>query len=583
LLRFIHISIVALFAIVLASCTGARWTVKERAAIDESDYKVVEQQYFLQRGDSISAENPTLRLNLFSESTYEYTQRVLMQRNIQQYRLRTSSVALGISGAALAFYLGNANNVRGAGSTTKSWTLNAAGGLFLLSGFLNMKPVGEPRPTGEEKYLRGTGTTTKIDTARNAPDDGAVASLEVRYNGNLIFSEEDRPFSNTLEIPLADKLEELQLSGPNPGTVDVDVTFADSSYQYSYPVAQILQSYARVTSQLTELRNQPEEQEENILADLVKGSRLRINSAENERWYQVLYGISENYIRKEDAELIWREAGFAQESDVVTVPRVPFGNIDVESNIPILRGPAANRMALVVTNQNYRGERQERNYAHRDGQLMKAYLTTTLGYFRDNIFEIQDLSDPDKLFDRISQMKAAANDSTELFVYLRGYGTIAPSQQELRLLAVSTDSAATDTVSLRKLYSQIATTTIGKTVVLADIDFSASAADHQIEPNEGQRLIERMNQPLQQDDRAALLMGTQLQHPSSLYVSSQGDDKKHHIFPYFVAKALQQRQTSVASIYQYLERNISYTARRLFDRPQDPLLIGNSSIDLIFP
>ena len=165
----------------LASCTGARWTVKEQTAIDESEYEIVEQNYFLQRAEAVSPDNPTLQLNLFSESTYEYPQRVLMQRNIQQYRLQTSSVALGLSGAALAFYLANAQAIPGVGSTTKSWTLNAAGGLFLLSGFLNMKPVGEPRPTGEEKYLRGTGTTTKVDTARAGPEADAEASLEVRY------------------------------------------------------------------------------------------------------------------------------------------------------------------------------------------------------------------------------------------------------------------------------------------------------------------------------------------------------------------------------------------------------------------
>ncbi|MDZ7680298.1 MAG: caspase family protein [Fodinibius sp.] len=546
-----------------------------------AEYDLVEQDYFLKPGKAVTPENPTLRLDLYSKSKYQYTQRVLMQRNIQDYRLDPASIALGMGGATLAFYLANAKGINGAGSKSKSWTLNAAGGLFLLSGFLNMKAVEEPRPTGEEKYLRGTGTIIKLTPHKLDRTLDSAPTLTVRYNNNVIFSEYERPFSGTLEIPLAGKVEELELAGANPGNLDIAVTFKDSTYQYSYPVEQVLQPYARVTAQLTELRNQPQENEDNILADLVKDSRLRIKSTENEQWYQVLYGISENYIRKEDAELIWRAAGFAEDSDVITVPRVPFGNIDVESNIPILRGPAANRLALIVTNENYTGDRQERNYAHRDGKLMKTYLTTALGYFKENIYELRDIGSAEEIYQRVAQMRSETNDNTELFVYISGYGVVNSQQQSLGLLTVTEQQANQDTVQLSKLNQQLAALTTGKTTVLNDIDFAASARSQQVSANEEQSLIDAATLALRRDARAAVLMGTQLRYPSSLYVSSEGDDKKHYIFPYFFAKALQQRKTNIAAIYQYLERNISYTARKLFDRPQDPLLLGNSSIDLI--
>jgi hypothetical protein len=117
--------------------------------------------------------------------------------------------------------------------------------------------------------------------------------------------------------------------------------------------------------------------------------------------------------------------------------------------------------------------------------------------------------------------------------------------------------------------------------VLSDIDFSATVNPGQFSENEVQDVIEASAAPLINSSRKnALLMGTRLMNPSSLYVSAQGEDKKHYIFPYFFAKALQERKTELSEIYQYLERNISYTARRLFDRPQDPLLIGNTSLDL---
>ena len=565
----------------LASCTSARWTVKEKAAIDQSDYQILQQKNFLVVSEDVTPENPVLKLDVFSKKEYEYSQRVLMQRNIQEYRLRPGFVALGVAGSAMAFYLANSNSF-GNMSSAKSWTLNAAGALFLASGFLNMKPVEEPRPTGEERYLRSTGTTTAVDTVNADKDFSALASVAVKHNGELVFTEEQRTFTGTLEIPLGNEIEDLELAGPDPGKINIEVTFKDSTYNYSYPVSQILQPYARVTAKLTELRNSPNEDTDNILADLVRGSRLKIDNADDKQWYRVLYGISENYIRKEDAELIWRSTGFVQDSDIVTLPRVPFGNIDVESNIPILRGSSPNSIALIVTNENYAGDLQERDYAHRDGRLIRAYLKNALGYPEQNIYSLQDVSASNELFRTLSEMRFAANDSTELFVYLNGYGTVSNrgDSPQLHLLGVAGNGQNAE-ISLSKLYEQLATLTASKTIVLNDMDFSRSVASNQFTANEAQRIIELNTSPLSEHENVSVLMGTQLTYPSSLYVSSDGEDKKHHIFPYFFAKALQQRRTKISAIYQYLERNISYTARRLYDRPQDPLLLGNSTIDLI--
>jgi len=78
-----------------------------------------------------------------------------------------------------------------------------------------------------------------------------------------------------------------------------------------------------------------------------------------------------------------------------------------------------------------------------------------------------------------------------------------------------------------------------------------------------------------------VIFGAQVNQHSELYVTDAGEDKKHHIFPYFFAKALQERRTEMGSIFQYLQRNIPYTSRRLHDRSQDPQIFGNTSQELI--
>jgi hypothetical protein len=579
--KVVNISIVIFAVSLLASCTSARWTVKDQAATDQSDYEILEENHFLMQAGEVTPEDPVLRLDLFSKTRYKYTQRVLVQRNIQEYKLRPGFVILGLSGAAIAFYAANSNTFRGNGTSTKSVTLNATGGLLALSGFLNMKPVGEPRPTGEERFLRSTGNVTDIDTVQVQEPVNATADVEVLLNGKVIFTEEDRSVStNQIQIPLASKLNELQLEGENPGSISVNVDFSDLTYNFEYPVDAVLRPYAQVTAQLTALRNSPEESEDNVLADLVRGSQVQIQSSENEDWYRVLYGISESYIRKEDTELLWRSSDFDAEEQVVTVPRVPFGNIDVENNIPILRGPTPNAVGLIVTNQNYAGDLPERNYANRDGRLIKTYLRDALGFPKQKIFELSDISTSSQLYQTLSEIRFVANDSTEFFVYLSGYGSVTNQGDtpELTFLNTNPDS---EPIGLTQFFEQISSIPSDKPLVVGDLDFSRAFSSAEYTANQQQRILEsHVTELIFGNPTASVLLGSHLDQPSSLYVSATGEDKKHHIFPYFFAKALQQRNTILPDIYQYLERNVSYNTRRLHDRPQDPILLGNSSMDL---
>jgi len=568
------------------ACTSARWTVKDKTATDKSDFKVLEQKQFLAPAGEVTPDNPILNINLLSRTKYQYAQKVLVQRNIQKYKLRPGFLAFGLGGAAMAFYVANSPIFGGNNTSTKSITLNAAGALLAISGFLNMKPVGEPRPTGEEQYLRQTDSIVKVDTVDVKQAKNASASITMQYKGKVIFEEKDRPFkSGHLEIPLANKLSDIPLQGENPGNVSIAVAFEDSNYSYNYPISTILQPYAHIDKQLTELRNSPEESPDNILADLVQGSLVRILDAKNPDWYKVQYGISTNYVLKKDADMVWRPSDFAQENEVVTVPQVPFGNIDVESNIPILRGQVQNAYALIVTNQNYGGDKPERNYAHRDGRLIKQYLSNALGLTEQSIFEMQDVSDPQKLYDVISQIKATANDSTELFAYISGYGTVKKNDNNFRLRFPGTkeySDGSRNSIPFDQLLQQIASIPSSKTLVLSDVDFSSSISKFNLNMNEQQRIITSQVATFSNNQgNKTLLMGERLDQRTGLYFSNSGEDKKHHIFPYFFAKALQQRKTNISAIYQYLERNVSYTSRRLHDRPQDPLLIGNTSLDLV--
>ncbi|HET6528022.1 MAG TPA: caspase family protein [Balneolaceae bacterium] len=585
--RISYIFSAFLLLFVVSSCTTGRWTVKNKSAVDQSDYEILEQHQFLKISGDVSPEAPVLQLDVLSRTKYRYAQKVLVQRNIQDYKLRPWFTALGLAGAATAFFVANATIFRGNRTPTKSLTLNAAGALLAVSGIFNMKPVGEPRPTGEERFLRQTGTVVKVDTVNVQEPVVNTASIRIHYQDQVLFDDAKHSFSSgRLEIPLADKLRSLQIKGPNPGSVSVKVEFIDSSYSFKFPVEKILQPYAQVSSQFTELRNSPNITPNNILADLLQGSQVRVQDYSNEQWYRVLYGgISENYIYKDDAVLVWRPSDFAQDNQVVTVPRISFGNVDVESNIPVLEASNPNGIALIVTNEDYNGNLPENRYAFRDGRLIRTYLENALGFHPQNIFTLTDISDSTRLYRTLSHIQFAADDSTEFFVYLNGYGSVARGEAGARFTFLTVDENGKESqagLNLKILFEQLSAVPSLQTLVVSDIDFSHNMPENAFTINEQQRALESLASALTEDQpKTSLLMGTQLGQPSSLYVSSTGEDKKHHIFPYFFARAIQQRRTNLSAIYQYLERNVSYTSRKLHDRPQDPRLFGDVFLDLV--
>src|SRR5699024_9969641 len=274
------------------------------------------------------------------------------QRSMQDYRLRPGFILLGLAGGAAAFYAANSTNI--SGGSTSSLALNAVGLLLSASGFINLKPDGPPRALNEERYLQTTGTVTLTDTIDVRNDVAKETDILVTYQGKTVFEDHLQQLKNgQLNIPVAQHLNDLQLSGRHPGDFEVKVAFNDSTYRYRYPVAAILEPYAQITSEYTPLRSNRSIDPDNVLADLVNGCLIKIEHFTDDNWYRLQYGNFQNFIDADEARVVWRSHRTAGSTQVEALPRVPFGNIDVEANIPRLRERTWNAQALILTNQNY--------------------------------------------------------------------------------------------------------------------------------------------------------------------------------------------------------------------------------------
>ncbi len=569
------------------ACTNARWIVSDLEAVDSEEYERVERQFFLKASQAPDPESPVLRLELHSRNHYEYPKKIEIERTLQEYRPSAGYLLGGMLGAGLGAYLGYGERFSRERTSARTIAFTAVGSLAALVGILNMKPVGEPRPTGESQLINRTGSVVKIDTTRHPGSNGdRSADLNITRGAEQIYSEEGRLLTDgILEIGLDDLLSNLDIRGADPGEVGVEVQFNDSLYTYRFPVERVLQPYARVVAPVTELRSTPGDRSDNILAELVEGSRLLLASTDSaDSWYRVRYGLSESYMAQSDAEIFWDIAREENRQGTVSVPRIPFGEVDVESNIPILAQRDNRNRALVVTNERYSAPYATRAYTHRDGRLIRSYLENALGHYTYATSHLRDVTDPGELMDQIGQIRESASDSTRLFFYLGGRARVTTGDSiRISYLLSRPEEGQVSSVSLplEKIFREIARIPASRRIVVMDLSFHTE--DGQPVPEE--RLD--LEQPLLRASRdlrdrggdTALFVSSELNQGSNLYLGDT-EDRKHHIFTYYFARALQERNTTTGDIQQFLERNISYTSRRLHDRPQEPRLLGNPALSL---
>lgn len=577
----LHITFFIATIFVLASCTSGRWIVTDEQAVDRDEYLILEEQPFLQQEEEVTPDNPVLRMELLAERRYEYPEKVQAERNVQNYRLRPAFVALGLAGASAAFYAANSTKVLSENNTPRTATLNAAGGLMALSGFLNLKPVGEPRPTGEDRLLRSTGTFTEVDTVEASDTTDYSVDVTVSYGGDVI-SETQQPVEDgQVEIDLGNPLASLEIQGEDTDSVQVDVSFQDSVITKGYNVDNILLPYARVSAPITELRASPQDVDGNILAELVNGSQLQILD-EEEDWYKVQYGISENYIGKEDTDLYWRSTEFVELNSIFALQQVPFGNVDVESNIPILSELNEEAWGLVVSNEDFGEFLSPRTYANRDGRLIATYFENAFGIPQEQLFNYRDITNNDLIDESLQEIEDSAGDSSTVFIYLNGYSGVEQEDGEFQfsmLYSAKEDSASWEhSTNLNALFERIADLPAQKKVVVADLDFQTGDdfdAGNQDPLESLARIITEENED------SAVLFASRLEQDAELYVSRDAEDKKHHIFTYYFARAIQQRNVTMATINQYLQRNVTFMSRKIYDKSQDPRFYGNIELRLI--
>lgn len=153
---------------------------------------------------------------------------------------------------------------------------------------------------------------------------------------------------------------------------------------------------------------------------------------------------------------------------------------DVDRDIPINLNQSTNRFALVIGNEDYKrfqtGLQSDQNvaYARNDAAVFKEYLTKTLGFTEKQIFMLTDATrgQMSRELERITEL-VKLTPGAELIFYYAGHGLPDFETRQGYLIPVDvTASSLKDAISLKDLYSKLASSKASKILVFLDACFS---------------------------------------------------------------------------------------------------------------
>lgn len=563
----------------LVQCTTTNWVVRESGVLDEhSAPERVGTEYRLLQTQSASRTQPFLEFELFRIDQLEYAERVLIERTLQAYRPRWGFAALASVGSAIAFYAASGNGSGASGS--ESLAYYSAGTLLGILAVTNMRPHGEPIPTGETRLLRRSGSVILPDTVRaQLPADSLYnIRVEVRRNASLLESSDySTDGSEPSVFRLADFLAGQRVAGSDPGTLDITVIQQEQIDEIRIPLESFMEPLFEVRDSSAALYHRPDHVQQPLI-EVGRGSELRLQDEGPAGWYEVQFGGSALYVNRDAGEIVWRESESLDEPSVIPVTEVPFGEISVEFYAPSIKPPGHRDAALLLSNHQDNRVGQRR-YLDRDLRLMDFYFREGFSIEGAALRRFTALRDQgwNELADGME-----IDSSSTLYLYITGFATLEDLSGEPSVHLVHVDDEGVESrIDLELLLRQAAESSAARFVAFVDLDFLAydsslpSGVSNGTEPLE--LIAERVTAHQQ---NSALFFASRPDQRSGLYESLRFERKHHHLFPYYLAQGLQQGRTRLGDLGRFLQGQVDYTSRRLHDRPQMVLVFGDLTIDL---
>lgn len=562
----------------MSACSSSRWVITDQNTINaEREPTLLSEEHILLLEDKPSVENPVMSFGTYVVQEKEYEKRVLVERTVQKYRPKWQFLLLGITGAAFAATAGNTNLILPSVSVGQQVAFNVAAAVLGGLAFTNMEPVGEPIYTGETRMRRRSGTEILTDTTRTESfNEDLNIALDVLYNNEVVFSEPDIVLEDgSFDVNLVSFLEYIEDDITAESSLGVKLAYNGFQTSYEISVPEFLAPFVTVTEPVAVVRNAPSVNDLNVVTEVANGSSLELIGEYSDQWYRVRFGGSEVFMSRNAGEVQWMSESQSGSPDVFEFADVSFGEIDVENSVPVLKQNNPNDRAIILTN-GFSDEIEPRQYLGRDHELFRFYMRYALQMDQDQIFNIQ-VDSTENWQQELSGI--AEMDSTgTLFVYMSGSSFIDDSNN----MYLDREQLESEGSQLKTfVFNSFERINPSSLALFADVEFITESSSNGVEArNYLSALQEFSNDLLRRIPNSAIIFSHRPGQQSSLYIGGDTENKRHHIFTYYLAEAMKRRNTEISDIVRHLENNVDYTSRRLHDRPQEVQVFGNLTIDI---
>lgn len=575
----------SLFVIVLSmflfSCTASRWVVTDENAIDRNDEPVLlSEKTILQLESEPTVENPIMSFHPYRVTEKVFNQRVKTERTVQKYRPKWGFMAAGMTGALFTVLVANTSFIMPSTTLSQKLLLNLTGGILAAVSFTNMEPEGDPIFTGEVELMRISGNEIVTDSTRSTGiDEDLTAELRVKFQEKEIYSRSGLALSNgSIDVNLTSFTENVDEDLNENSTLIIELTYNETTQSHEVAIPQFLLPHATITTPVALLRNTPEMLDINVITEVGIGSSLEFINSETEGWYRVRFGGSEVFLREEAADIEWLSTATSGPATIVEFTDVPFGDIDVENSVPLLKQNNPNDRAIILSNANQESV-EPRQYLDRDHRLVRFYLRHALQMNEDQIHTIEIKPDGDWI-SQLEQIESIDEEGS-LVVYLSGFASMEESRTiQLKNIDQPDNGNGILTSVVFKEFERINPESL---YMFVDLEF--------VQPGNGNRLTtlrsrttlalqQTANHLIREIPNSIVIYSNRPGQSSSLYTGLGQENKRHHIFNYYLAEALKQRKTTMSELIRHLENNVDFTSRRLHDRPQEIQAFGNFTLNI---
>lgn len=242
--------------------------------------------------------------------------------------------------------------------------------------------------------------------------------------------------------------------------------------------------------------------------------------------------------------------------------------------------PKDHAYAVIVGVEDYR-DLPRVDYAKRDAEMVKAYLTKSLGYRDQNIVMLLNnrvtRADLEARFEKWLPKQVGENKEAEVFVYYGGHGAPDPNTNQAFLVPYNGDPGYLETTSypLTRLYETLGKLPAKNITVVMDSCFSGAGGRSVIQKGARPMLISVENPLIAAQNMVVFSAAAGNQ------ISNAMPERRHGLFTYYFLKGLQGEADAnkdggvdVEELYAYMKPKVETEARRMNAEQSPQLLPG---------